>query len=613
MTGGLEELEEKVGRFPGSPGVYLIKDAGQRIIYVGKAKVLRQRVRYYLAGEGLPPRIKVLQSHMADIEYIVTDTEAEALVLECNLIKKHRPRYNVNLKDDKDYPYLMLTSEPYPRLEMLRLSQKKKRSPATGKERLFGPYTKAGAVRDTLRLLGKIFPLKRCRQPLTGEPSSKRPCLNYQMNRCLAPCRGQDQVPFLEYRQLVDRIALFLEGRTRSLEQDLTRRMEEASQQQAFERAARLRDQLLALREVVAQEQKVLAIKALDQDVLALVSQEQRAAVHLFKIREGKLLSQEHFPLTGTSGLTDQEVLAGFIKTYYSRVESLPAEIILPCLPEDTELLQQWLQSRKKKGKVALKSPRRGKRKDLLELACRNGRLALQEQAQRSRLREEEPLQELSRLAGLEQEPQRIEGYDISHLRGEETVGAMVVYEQGQPRTDGYRRFLLHDAPPGDDYAALQEVLQRRLSREDWPEPDLILIDGGKGQLTAARQALNLAGKPGLPLLALAEGPEHIFLEGADSPVILPAHSALRQLLQRIRDEAHRFALAYHRRRRSTRSRHSRLEDIPGIGPKRRAALLNYFGSIDKLRQSSIDEIKQAPGFSEQLASRVYNFLHGGG
>ncbi|HHX88087.1 MAG TPA: excinuclease ABC subunit C, partial [Firmicutes bacterium] len=329
-------LEEKVGRFPNSPGVYLIKDAGQRVIYVGKAKALRQRVRYYLAKEGLPPRIKVLQSHMADIEYIVTDNEAEALVLECNLIKKHRPRYNVNLKDDKDYPYLMLTGEPYPRLEMLRLSQKKRRSPGSGKERLFGPYTKAGAVRDTMRLLGKIFPLKRCRQPLTGEPAPKRPCLNYQMNRCLAPCRGQDQVPFSEYRQLVEQIALFLEGRMSSLEQDLTWRMKEASRQKAFERAARLRDQLLALKEVAAQDQKVLTIKGLDQDVLALVKLNQRAAVHLFKIREGKLLSQEHFPLTGTSGLTDQEALAGFIKTYYSRVESSPAEIILSCWPEDT-------------------------------------------------------------------------------------------------------------------------------------------------------------------------------------------------------------------------------------------------------------------------------------
>ncbi|HHX86885.1 MAG TPA: excinuclease ABC subunit C, partial [Firmicutes bacterium] len=268
--------------------------------------------------------------------------------------------------------------------------------------------------------------------------------------------------------------------------------------------------------------------------------------------------------------------------------------------------------NRKLKGKVTLKSPRRGKRKDLLELARRNGQLALQEQAQRSRLREEEPLRELSRLVGLEQEPERIEGYDISHLRGEETVGAMVVFEQGRPRTDCYRRFLLRSAPPGDDYAALQEVLQRRLSREGWAEPDLILIDGGKGQLTAARQALNLAGKLKLPLLALAEDPEQIYLEGAASPVLLPAHSALLQLLQRIRDEAHRFALSYHRRRRSKQGRRSLLEDIPGIGPKRRAALLNHFGSINKLLQSTVDDIKQVPGFSERLATRVFNFLHGG-
>ncbi len=611
MADEFKELEEKAGRFPASPGVYLIRDAGQRIIYVGKAKVLRQRVRYYLAGTGLPPRIKVLQSHMADIEYMVTDTEAEALVLECNLIKKHRPRYNVNLKDDKDYPYLMLTAEPYPRLEMLRLSQKKKYGPSAGKGRMFGPYTRAGAVRDTLNMLGRIFPLKRCRLPLDGNPSAKRPCLNFQMNRCLAPCRGKEKVSLQEYAQMVDQIILFLEGRTDFLERDLTRRMQEASRRQAFERAARLRDQLRALKDVVAQEQKALVMEGLDQDVLALVSEEQRTAVHLFRIREGKLLSQEHFPLTGTLGLDDREVLAGFIKTYYSRVDKIPAEILVSCLPDESELLQQWLQSKKEKGKVALKQPRRGKRKELLELAGRNGLLALQEQARRFRRREEEPLLDLSRMAGLEREPRRIEGYDISHLRGEEMVGAMVVFEQGRPLNDQYRRFRLRKAPPGDDYAALQEVLGRRFSRQDWPKPDLLLIDGGKGQLSAARRALDLAGESDLTLLALSEGPEHIFLEGAASPVILPAHSPLLQLLQRIRDEAHRFAQDYHHRRRLSRVHHSQLEDIPGIGPKKRATLLDHFGSMNKLRQSSLEKIKSVPGLSEQLAVRVYEYLHG--
>ncbi|NMA92679.1 MAG: excinuclease ABC subunit UvrC [Firmicutes bacterium] len=611
MAGRLKELEQKVGRFPASPGVYLIKDASGQVIYVGKAKLLRQRVRYYLAETGMPPRIRVLQSHMADIEYLVTDNEAEALVLECNLIKEHYPRYNVNLKDDKDYPYLMLTAEPYPRLLMLRLTQRRGYSPVTGKERWFGPFTRAGSVRDTLRLLGKIFPLRRCRQSLTGEPTSGRPCLNYQMGRCLAPCRGEKDVPLQEYGQMVEQIALFLEGRTRSLEEALTRQMEEASQQRAFERAARLRDQLRALREVVTQEQKVLVREGPDQDVLALVSREERAAVHLFKIREGKLLSQEHFPLTGTAGLGEPEVLAGFMKSYYGRVERPPDEILLSSRPADEELLQQWLQSRKKKGKVALKHPRRGKRRELLELARRNGRLALEEQLRSSRRREEEPLRELARLVGLEEGPRRIEGYDISHLQGKEAVGAMVVFEKGRPRREHYRRFLLREAKPGDDYAALQEVLGRRLAREDWPEPNLLLIDGGKGQLSAAREVLNRAGKERLTLLALAEGTEHLFLEGADAPVVLPAHSPLLQLVQRVRDEAHRFALAYHRRRRLTRNRRSQLEEIPGIGPRRRAALLDHFGNINRLWQSTPEEIEKVPGFSKKLASRVYKFLHG--
>lgn len=612
-------LEEKAARFPDVPGVYLIRDAVGRVVYVGKARSLKQRIRYYLAEKGASPRLRALQAQMRDLECIVTDSEVEALILECTLIKEHRPRYNVNLKDDKDYPYLRLTGELYPRLQYLRLSQKEKKGrqkrPAAAslpeRERFFGPYTNARAVHETVRLLGKIFPLRRCRQPLDGRPGPERPCLNFQMRRCLAPCRGGETVPPEEYARLAGRVALFLEGRQRELEQDLDRKMREAAAEQAFERAAALRDQLQALRRVMAQDQKVVSMAGADQDVLALVRGEKDAAVHLFQIREGKLLGQEHFALAGASGVPDGEALAAFIKHYYSRVDRVPVEILLSHSPDDRELLGQWLQ-RRGHTRVAVKTPSRGHRRDLVELARRNGLLKLEEAAESARRREEMPLRELARLAGLARAPARIEGFDISHLHGAEAVGSMVVFYEGRPERDHYRHFYLHRTPAGDDYAALQEVLRRRFARKDWPRPDLVLVDGGKGQLAAARLALDEAGAAGQPLLSLAKDPDQIFFEGQAAPLVLPAHNTVLQLLQRIRDEAHRFALDYHRRLHRRRASRSALEQIPGVGPKRRAALLEHFGGPEELLRASPEEIAAVPGFSAALAETVFRCLHEG-
>lgn len=619
-----EQLLEKVRRIPASPGVYLFKDSVGGVIYVGKAVSLRSRIRSYLTEAGpLSPKLKALQAQMRDIDYIVTDSEVEALILECNLIKEYRPRYNVNLRDDKDYPCLRLTPELYPRLEYLRLSQKEgrrgvKQMPPAPKGnnrnddpagRFFGPYTNAGAVRDTMRLLGRIFPLRRCRQPLSGEPAPQRPCLNYQMKRCLAPCQGADAVSAKAYAAQVKQVILFLEGRQTELERRLERAMQEAAGQEQYEEAARLRDQLLALRQVTAQQHKVLNLKkAADQDVLALVRNEKEAAVHLFRIREGKLLSQEHFRLAGAAGEPDSEVITAFVKSYYNRGGHPPREIILSHPVDESELLQQWL--RVVAGyRVGLITPTRGDRKKLLELALRNGQLSLEAEMQRTWQREQLPLAELARLAGLEREPRRIEGYDISHLQGSEAVGSMVVFEQGKPAKDSYRHFHLRRTPAGDDYAALQEVLRRRTARQDWPLPDLILIDGGKGQLNAAREALDQAGFV-LPLISLAKNPEQIFIEGADAPLILPAHNTLLQLLQRIRDEAHRFALDYHRRLRQRSKTRSTLERITGIGPKRRAALLEHFGSLETLMRASEEQIEAVPGFSKAIAHTLYYQLH---
>lgn len=619
----LDQLIDKVSRFPTSPGVYLIKDAVGRVLYVGKARSLRQRVRSYLTENGtISPKNKALQAQMKDIDFIVTDSEVEALILECNLIKDHRPRYNVNLRDDKDYPYLRLTAEFYPRLEYLRLSQKEGRRKGkaagggkaggqpTSAGRFFGPYTNAGAVHHTMRLLGKIFPLRRCRQPLNGEPVGRRPCLNYQMKRCLAPCRGAAAVTPEEYGSLVRQVTLFLEGHQTELERHLEKQMRDSSVEHRYEAAARYRDQLQALRQVAAQHQNVLDIKhTRSQDVLAVIRLEQEAAVHLFKIREGKLLSQDHFRLAGTGDVPDSEVLAAFIKQYYIRAGRPPAELLLSHLPTEAELLQEWLNQLSDR-RVTLTVPRRGSRRQLLELAQRNGLLKLQEDEQRTWQREQLPLKELAVLVGLDGEPARIEGYDISHLRGDEAVGSLVVFNQGCPDKDSYRHFHIRQAPAGDDYAALQEVLRRRAGRSDWPLPDLIFIDGGKGQISAAREAINGTGLAGIPLLSLAKDPDQIFLEGAALPLLLPANNTLLQLLQRIRDEAHRFALEAHRRLRRRSKVRSALEDVPGIGPKRRIALLEHFGGIEALTRATEEEIMAAPGIDQSTAARLYRHLH---
>jgi excinuclease ABC subunit C len=612
------QLQDKVSRLPASPGVYLFKDAVGRVIYVGKAVSLRQRARSYLTeGGAATPRLKALQAQMRDIEYLVTDSEVEALVLECNLIKEHRPRYNVNLRDDKDYPCLRLTSEPYPRLEYLRLSQKEGRGrikqaaqTVQSTERFFGPYTNAGAVRHTMRLLGKIFPLRRCRQPLTGDPSFARPCLNYQMKRCLAPCRGAESVSVEEYSAQVKQVVLFLEGRQTELERELEERMKLASSQERYEEAAGLRDQLITLRQVSDRQQKVLDLqKAADQDILALVRNGKETAVHMFVVREGKLLRQEHFQLKKAAGELVSDLLSAFIKAYYSRGALPPSEIILSSPVDEKDLLQRWLKELAGY-RVLLITPTRGDRRKLLDLAQRNGQHRLEEELQRSRQREQLPLAELAAVAGLTQELKRIEGYDISHLQGREAVGSMVVFEQGRPHKGSYRHFHLRRTPPGDDYAALQEVIGRRFARTDWPLPELILIDGGKGQLGAVREALDQAGFTLLPVLSLAKNPDQLFIQGAESPLILPAHSTLLQLLQRIRDEAHRFAQDYHRLLRRRGTSRSALERIPGIGSKRRAALLNHFGSMENLIRASEKQIESVPGFGKSISRSLYRHLH---
>lgn len=611
----LEGLKDKVSRLPDQPGVYLLKDEEDRVIYVGKALSLRQRVRSYLVDNlSGSPRLRSLQARLVDLDYVVTDTEVEALILECSLIKEYRPRFNVNLKDDKDYPYLVLTADLYPRLELLRLSQRGSRRgryrPVPGKEEhRFGPYTDVRAVRETMRLLGAIFPLRRCRQPLNGSPAAERPCLNYQMKRCLAPCRGQDAVSPDDYGRMVNQVALFLQGRYSELEGKLKQQMEEAALEQRFEAAAVLRDRLLSLQRVAGQQQKMLTIKnSIDRDIIALARYGRRAAVHLFRIRDGKLLRQDYFPLSGAEDIENDEVMASFLKTYYNREEDLPPELAVSDQPADTELLSQWLKGKAGR-KVNLRAPKRGALKKMVELAGRNCLLRLQEEEEQRRRKTEEPLGELSRLLGLEALPDRIEGYDISHLRGDETVGAMVVFLEGEPHHAEYRTFNVKLAPSGDDYAALHEVLERRAYRDSWGRPDLILIDGGRGQLNSAFEALLGTPLEGVPVIALAKNPDQLFLTGVAEPMRLAANNSLLQLLQRIRDEVHRFAVSGHRRRRSRSSIHSLLEDIPGIGSARRTALLKHFGSAENIMKATVDELEAVPSINQSLAASIYRHL----
>ncbi len=611
----IEMLKEKVGLLPDQPGVYLLKDEKNRVIYVGKAMSLRQRVRSYLAENVMgSPRLRSLQKKLYDMDYVVTDTEVEALILECNLIKEYRPRFNVNLKDDKDFPYLILTADMYPRLELMRLSQRGSRRgryrPAPGrKERSFGPYTDVRAVRETMHLLNSIIPLRRCRQPLDGEPARDRPCLNHQMKRCLAPCRGMEAVSPAHYDKMVKQVVLFLQGRYSELEDRLKRQMEEASADQCFEAAAVIRDRLFSLQRVAGQQQKMLSIEnSIDRDILSLARHGIFTAMHLFQIRGGKLLRQDHFPLSGTEDVENEEVMASFIKNYYNREEDFPLEILVSEQPADEELLLKWLKVKADR-KIKLRYPKRGSLKKMVDLAGRNCLLRLQEEEEQRRLRTEEPLKELARLMGLEAPPEVIEGYDISHLSGEETVGAMVVYRNGEPCKDDYRVFNIRQASGGDDYAALNETLQRRANRNDWGTPDLILIDGGRGQLNAAVETLHGTPLEEVPLVALAKNPDQLFLTQSSQPVRLAANNALLHLLQRIRDEVHRFAVSGHRRRRRRSSIHSLLEDIPGIGSKRRTALFNHFGSAENIMKATVDQLEEVPAINRSLAVTVYRHL----
>ncbi len=593
----VSELTEKLSHLPDKPGVYLMKDASGRIIYVGKAVNLKNRVRsYFQTSRAHSPKTVALVARIADLEFIVTASEIEALILECNLIKKHRPKYNISLRDDKSFPYVKVTvNEPYPQVYVTRRVVK-------DGARYFGPYTDAGAIHATIALLRRLFPLRTCRKL-----DAPRPCLQHHIKRCLAPCAGK--VDEKTYGEMIRAVLLLLEGRSDDVVKELRRRMAEAAANLEFERAARLRDQVAAVEKVV--EKQNIVTGAGDQDAVGLARSAAGTCAQVFFIRSGKLVGREHFLLTGGEDEEDAAALAAFVKQYYSQAAFIPREVLLPEPLPEQELLAEWL-SGLKGGRVRVETPKRGTKRDLVTMAADNAAVVLAEQAARLAAdagRTAGAVAELAEYLGLSAPPARIECFDISHIQGAETVASMVVFEDGAANKDEYRRYKLKtvEGKP-DDFRSMAEVVGRRFRGAEGLLPDLVIIDGGKGQLSAALAVIRELGVT-VPVVGLAKEFEHIFREGESEPLILPRSSQALFLVQRIRDEAHRFAITYHRKLRARRNLVSVLDHVPGIGPARRKALWEHFGSLAKIRAATVEELAAAPGMTRPTAEAVYAFF----
>lgn len=594
-----ELVQEKLQLLPNSPGVYIMKDEQGRIIYVGKAVILKNRVRqYFQNSRNHSAKVKAMVAKIADFETIITGSEIEALILECNLIKQHRPRYNISLKDDKTYPYIKVTvAEPYPRVFITRRVVK-------DGSRYFGPYTDAGAVHATLKLLRRLFPLRSCRQM-----TAQRPCLEYHIKRCLAPCTGK--VDAQEYAAMIRSVCFFLEGRSEAVEKDLEQGMQAAAEDFAFERAARLRDQLTAVRKI--REKQNIVTGSGDQDAIGLARSEQGVCLQVLLIRGGKMIGGEHFMMNGSEDEADASILTAFLKQYYDRATFVPREILLPLEIEDEILIEAWL-SEKKAAKVALEQPRRGTKKDIVIMAANNAQKYLADAAtklERAVAQTTGAVEDLGRYLGLAALPRRMECFDISHIQGSETVASMVVFEDGMPKKSAYRRFKIKSTEgKPDDFLSMREVTSRRYGKADVEDmPDLIIIDGGKGQLSSALEIIRGAGHFEVPVVGLAKQFEYIFREQESDPVILPRNSPALFLVQRIRDEAHRFAITYHRQLRGKRNLVSVLDHVNGIGPKRRQLLWKHFGTLEKIKQASVNDMAALPGMTVPAAQAVYNFF----
>lgn len=619
------DIAEELKKLPNSPGVYIMHDADDAIIYVGKAVNLHNRVRSYfrkIVGRG--PQIDKMVEQIARFEYIVTDSELEALVLENNLIKEHSPKYNTMLKDDKTYPYIKVTvGEEYPRILFSR-EMKKDRS------KYFGPYTSAAAVKDTIELMNKLYQLRTCNRKLPRDIGLERPCLNYHIKQCLAPC--QEYIGKEEYRERVEQALDFLNGNYKPILKDLEQKMQEASEQLAFEDAIRYRDLYNSVKSV-AQKQKITDSDGEDKDIIALAKDESDAVVQVFFVRDGKLIGREHFYMMHVAGCDNAQILLDFVKQFYAGTPYIPKELMLQEQIEDIEILEKWLGTRKG-SRVYLRVPRKGYKEKLVELAAQNAQLVLSQDKERIKREEGRTIGAVREIAALlELESiHRMEAFDISNISGFANVGSMVVYEKGKPKRSDYRKFKIQSVSGPDDYACMKEVLTRRfvhgmeeqaeLDRKEIDKefgsftkfPDLLLMDGGKGQVNIALQVLEELHID-IPVCGMVKDDNHrtrgLYYHNVEIPI--DTHSEGFKLITRIQDEAHRFAIEYHRSLRSKAQVKSVLDDIPGVGPARRKALMRHFKSIEEIKNAEVPQLCEVPEIPEHIGRQIYDFFHKAG
>jgi excinuclease ABC subunit C len=608
------ELASALAKLPDRPGVYLMKDDRGDVVYVGKAQSLRHRVRSYWQKNHSGPleghRIRAVIDRIADVEVTQTDSVSEALLLEMNLIKRYRPRFNVRLKDDKSYPYIKVTlADDFPRVERTRKL-------VNDGSRYFGPYGSASSVDESMNLVRRLFPFRTCTIDITdGERALQRPCLLYHIKRCQGPCI--EAISKDAYRADIQQVELFLEGRQETVVKALNREMLAAADRTEYERAAILRDKVRAI-ERTMESQKMAAFARTELDLVGMARQDNQAAIQLFAIRNGQMIGRDVFLLDAAHEATHEEVLTSFLEQYYTRAGSIPREIYVPLATMDAAVLEAFLAERRG-GPVHLRLPQRGEKRELMALAARNATETLAREQARWLADQGKTLAALEELAaalGLPGPPLRIECYDISNFQGSESVGSMVVFEDGKPRSGEYRRFRIKTVTGPNDFASHQEVLRRRFrsvrigeegseEARRWSMPDLVIVDGGKGQVSAAKETLDAIGLHDLPLAGLAKEREELFLPDRPDPIVLPVTSPALYLVQRLRDEAHRFAITYHRGLRAKRAVRSAFDDLPGVGPKRKRELLKVFGSIKRVRDAPVEQIAAVPGIGASLAARI--------
>ena len=609
-------IQEELKKLPGKPGVYLMHDEKDAIIYVGKAISLKNRVRqYFQSSRNKGAKIEQMVTHISRFEYIVTDSELEALVLECNLIKEHRPKYNTMLMDDKTYPFIKVTvNEPFPRVMMARRMKK-------DKAKYFGPYTSAGAVKDTIELIRKLYHIRSCNRSLPKDIGKERPCLNYHIHQCYAPC--QSYISREEYRKSIDEVVRFLNGNYDPILKELEEKMLDASENLEFEKAIEYRE-LLASVQKIAQKQKITDTAGDDRDIIAMASEGEDAVVQVSFIRGGRLIGRDHFYLKIAENDTKSEILSSFIKQFYAGTPYIPAELMLPEEIEDQEIIEEWLTTRREH-KVRLRIPKKGTKEKLVELAQKNAQMVLKND--KERLKREEgrtigAVKELEKILGLTGII-RMEAYDISNTNGFDSVGSMVVYEHGKPKRNDYRKFKIKSVQGPDDYASMNEVLTRRFEhglreRQDESEtggfqafPDLIMMDGGRGQVNIALEVLEKLNLH-IPVCGMVKDDNHrtrgLYFNNVELPI--DRNSECFRLITRIQDEAHRFAITFHRQLRSKGQVHSILDDIPGVGPARRKDLMRSFENIEAIRNATVDDLKELPSMNEKSAQEVYKFFH---